>query len=115
LLEPGLSSFCDDAGTEVGADYETAVGNINLLAEAEDGSLVVVLVAKRDVGEDIIAQMLQRIGWVRKHLLKDRSGVRGIVLLERVDEKLGYSAAAVADSVEFRTCRIALSFEKIEF
>jgi hypothetical protein len=58
--------------------------------------------------------MLHRIGWVRKHMIEDGQAVRGIVLIERMDEELVYAAAAVADTVSFKTWRLSLKFEDLE-
>jgi hypothetical protein len=51
---------------------------------------------------------------VRKHLGKKGQEVRAIVLLDSIPEDLGYAAAAVADSLEFKRYRLALTFEPIE-
>ena len=40
--------------------------------------------------------------------------VRGIVLCEQPPESLSYAAAAVADTIAFKTYRVALTFEDLE-
>jgi hypothetical protein len=112
LLEKGLV-LCD-AGSSGGVDHPTDVGSIDILARDAGGGLVVVMVAKGDSGSDIVAEILQRMGWVRKHLAKARQGVRGVVLMQEAPENLSYAAAAVADTVSFRTYRIKLSFDEVE-
>lgn len=114
LIEAGLSAHTDDAGAEIGLDFETEVGCIDLLGEGVDGALVVVMIAEPGGGAGVVPEVLLRMGWVRKHLVKSPQAVRAIVLLEEVDEELGYAAAAVADTVEFRTCRMAISFDPVE-
>ena len=57
--------------------------------------------------------MLQRIGWVRKHLCAPEQRARGILLVERMDESSRYTAAALADSVSFLTWRLSLQFENL--
>ena len=61
----------------------------------------------------LISEVLERIGWVRKHVGNDQQRVRGIVLCERAPEKLGYAASAVADTIRFKTYRVALTFEDL--
>ena len=61
----------------------------------------------------IIAEVLRRIGWVRKHVGEAEQRVRGIVLCEGAPESLGYAAAAVADTICFKTYRVALTFEDL--
>lgn len=113
LLEPGLK-LVRDARSPSGLDYPTDVGTIDLLARDAGGALVVVTVAKGDSGSDLVAEILQRIGWVRKHVAKTREGVRGVVVMDQAPANLSYAAAAVADTVAFRTYRLKLSFEKVD-
>lgn len=113
LLEPGLK-LVRDANSTSGVDYPTDVGPIDLLARDAGGALVVVTVAKGDSGSDLVAEILQRIGWVRKHVARTREGVRGMVVMNKAPANLSYAAAAVADTVAFRTYRLKLSFEKVE-
>ena len=112
-LEPGLSTLRDDEGTAIGSGYESGVGEIDLLAENAQGELVVVMISEQNEGEELIAEVLRRIGWVRKHVGEDERRVRGIVLCEGAPESLGYAAAAVADTICFKTYRVALTFEDL--
>jgi len=115
LLEPGLAVYRDEAGAAVGVDYATGVGAIDLLATDARGSLVAVMVAEKGRGEeDLVADVLQRIGWLRRHLCDGRQQVRAIVLVEEPPASLPYAAAAVADTVAFKTFRVALVFEDVE-
>jgi hypothetical protein len=114
LLEEKLAILADKKGNPIGMDYTTDVGDIDLLARDGGGSLVVVMVAKGDARTDVVAEILQRIGWVRKHLAKVKEGVRGVVLMETAPEDLSYTAAAVADTVSFKTYKMSLSFDDIE-
>jgi RecB family endonuclease NucS len=113
-LEAKLAVLADKKGNPIGMDYTTDVGDIDLLARDGGGSLVVVMVAKGDAGTDMVAEILRRIGWVRKHLAKVKEGVRGVVVMETAPEDLSYTAAAVADTVSFKTYKMSLSFDDIE-
>jgi hypothetical protein len=115
LLEPGLRVYRDEAGTPVGVDYATGVGAIDLLATDGRGNLVAVVFSEKGRGEEeLVAEVLQRIGWLRKHLCDGRQQVRAIVLVEEPPASLPYAAAAVADTVCFKTFRVALVFEDVE-
>ena len=114
LLEPGLNIVTDEKGRPVGSGYATEVGTIDLLARDVRGTLVVVTVAESAQGEEIVAEMLQRIGWVRKNLGKGKRKVRGIVVMEQVPKNLSYAAAAVADTIAFKTYWVALTFGDVE-
>jgi hypothetical protein len=113
-LEEGLGVYRNDDGKAVGAEYSTGVGDIDLLATSSDGDLVVVLISEKGQGEELVAEVLQRIGWVRKHLGDGEMKVRGVVLCEEAPEGLSYAAAAVADTVAFKTYRVALTFDDLE-
>ncbi len=114
MLERGLSIVTDKKGNPIGAGLSTAVGHIDLLARDTSGALVVVMVAERDQGEELIAETLTRIGWVRKELGKGKQRVRGVVLMKEVPENLSYAAAAVAETILFKAYRVAVTFEDIE-
>jgi hypothetical protein len=113
LLEPGLRSHSDAQGKTIGVEFSTEVGEIDLLARDAGGGFVVVMIAERGQ-EDSVAEVLQRIGWVRKHLAKGAEKVRGILLMDQPPESLSYAAAAVADTIAFKTYRMSLCFEDLQ-
>lgn len=115
LLEPGLTVFTSEKGTPLGAGYTSAVGEIDLLARDANGGLVVVMVAEPHEGAELISVVLQRIGWVRKHLSGGSARVRGVVLMDRVREDMAYAAEAVSDTISFKTYRVALAFDDFPF
>jgi hypothetical protein len=114
LLEPGLNIVTDEKGRLIGSGYATDVGTIDLLARDASGALVVVTVAESGQGEEIVAEMLQRIGWVRKNVGRGKHKVRGIVVMEKVPKNLSYAAAAVADTIAFKTYWVALTFGDVD-
>jgi len=113
ILEPGLTVYTDK-GKPVGVGYSSGVGVIDLLAKDPSGTFVVVKVAERGQGEELVAATLQRIGWVRKHLGKNKDKVRGIILVEQAPENLSYTASAMAGTILFKTYRVAVTFADIE-
>jgi len=114
LIEEGLSILTDDDGVEIGARFKTSVGKIDLLARDRSSGWVVIMVAEPGQGKELVGEMLQLIGWVRKHLSSKGQEVRGIVLVDSVPEDLGYAAAAVSDTVEFNRYRIGVTLEKVD-
>jgi len=113
LLEQGMSVY-KEKGKATGENFETSLGNIDLLAKDDGGALVVILIAAND-SKDIVTDMLGRIGWVRKHLAESGQEVRGIVLAESMPEGVEYTAAAVADTVSFKIYQVALTFNELDF
>jgi RecB family endonuclease NucS len=114
LIETGLRVHSDRKGEAVGAGFATDVGEIDLLARDTAGGWVIIMVAEEDREKELVGDLLQLMGWVRKHLGKKGQEVRAIVLLDSLPEDLGYAAAAVADSLEFKRYRLALTFEPVE-
>lgn len=111
-LEPGLAVFKQN-GKAVGENFETDLGSIDLLATDDGGGLVVIQIAESD-SKDIVTEMLGRVGWVRKHVCKTGQEARGIVIAESMPEGAEYTAAAVADTINFKTYQISLSFSDID-
>jgi len=115
LLEPGLTVYKNDKGKQLGVNYTSAVGEIDLLARDASGNFVVVMCADRQDAEQLVSSVLQRIGWVRKHLATGSQQVRGVVLLERARDDIGYAAAAVSGTVSFKLYRVAVTFDELTF
>jgi hypothetical protein len=119
-LEAGLSIYTDSKAEPVGLDYETDMGLVDLLARDEAGGLVLVLMGSRfdeglhAKGRDLVSNALERVGWIREHVAEPDQEVRAIVLLELIPEDLCYSAAAVAETVAFKTCRLEVSFTDVD-
>ena len=114
VLEANLAVHVDEDGIEVGAGYETEVGEIDLLARSEAGDWVVVMVVPTPTDqESAITGMIHRIGWVRKHLSDGEQVVRGVVLTGATSEELVYAAAALKDSVTFLGWRLSLGFDTL--
>jgi predicted nucleic acid-binding Zn-ribbon protein len=113
LLEPELAIYRDPRGGMVGVDLSTPVGSIDLLARDRDGTLVVVAVPDPRDTDSLIADMLARIGYVRKHFATDKKAVRGIVVIEEIPEELAYTAAGVSQTIAFKAYRVALTFHPL--
>jgi hypothetical protein len=114
LIEEGLRVHTDADGIASGARFETSVGEIDLLARDAAAGWVVVLVADSGQGKELVGDLLQLVGWVRKHLSAEGQEIRAVVLVDSVPEDLGYAAAAVSDTVEFKLYRVGLTLEKVD-
>ena len=114
VLEANLAVVVDSEGLEVGAGFETEVGEIDLLARSEAGDWVVTMVVPTSCDQEMaIAGMIQRLGWVEKHLSQPHEIVRGIVLTGWTSSELAYAATALRDSVSFLGWRLSLGFESL--
>jgi hypothetical protein len=115
LLEPGLRIHSDSAGRPTGVDLETEVGDIDILARDEEGHWVVVAVVDGEADATLVTDLLQRMGWVQKHLAEKGDQVRAIILLSSMPEDLGYAAAAMSDKLRFCTWQFELKLEDVVF
>jgi RecB family endonuclease NucS len=113
LIEPGLSIHEED-GVPAGVAFGTPVGEIDLLTRDSTGAWVLVLIPDQSREKELVTELLQLMGWVRKHLGQPSQEVRAIALLDWVPEDLGYAAAAVADTVEFKRYQLSLTFEALD-
>jgi hypothetical protein len=114
MIEEGLCVHTGRDGGASGARFETSVGKIDLLARDAASGWVIVLVAETGKGKELVGDLLQLMGWVRKHLSAEGQEVRAIVLVDEAPEDLGYAAAAVSDTVEFKHYQVGLTIEKID-
>jgi len=110
MVEKGLGVHSDASGRQVGVDYETPVGDIDLLARDPRGGFVIILVPEHE-DPDLVPGLLRRMGWVRKHLCKSGEAVRAVAVMNDVPESALYAAAGLSDGViRFVGYRFALEF-----
>ena len=114
LIEKGLGIYADESGTPVGAHFPSPVGEIDLLARDPKGNFVIIMVPELSDAANIVADILQRMGWVRKHIAGDKKEVRGVVVLEQLPEEVAYAAAGTGGAVAFKAFRVALTFTNID-
>jgi hypothetical protein len=75
-----------------GIGYHTEMGNLDFLCEDRDGNNVVIELRKGHSGDQAVGQILRYMGWLKKN---EGHNVRGIIVLEKPDEKVTYAASAV--------------------
>ena len=114
LLEKGLNLHADEDGEPLGIDFPTPIGGIDVLARDGKQDFVVVSVPTEDELPESVAGMLQRMGWVRKHLADSGEEVRGVIVAEQVPEELAYAAAGVGGAISFKGFRFALTFHDLD-
>jgi hypothetical protein len=74
-----------------GRQYQTPIGNIDLLAmDKEKKELVVIELKKGRSSDAVVGQILRYMGWVQENLA-DGLNVRGIIIVKDKDEKLEYA------------------------
>jgi RecB family endonuclease NucS len=91
LVEPGLSLFFDESGRS-GRQYQTDIGNIDILCKNQ-GEIIVIELKKGRVGDQVVGQISRYIGWTKEFLAKGQN-VRGIIIVHDYDPKLKYAVRA---------------------
>ena len=107
-LESGLRLYKDEAGN-LGRQYPTDIGPIDLLCVDKDGSFVVVELKKGRSSDAAVGQIQRYMGWVKQNLCKNSQSVLGVIVTHEFDAKLKYSAFA-NDKLKIRYYKIHLEF-----
>jgi len=96
-----LVLFTDDEGN-VGQQYSTEIGNIDILAkEPTTNSFVVIELKKGRESDKVIGQILRYMGWVKENLCIGNQQVKGIIICRETDAKLDYTLK-VTNNIELK-------------
>ena len=88
-------------GEQLGRQFRTDIGPIDILGQKRDRSDFLVVELKRDRATDsVVGQTYRYMGWVKDHLCDPSSDVRGVIISQSKDEKLEYALKA-ADRIDF--------------
>lgn len=108
-----LEKFVDEDGNEGKQYYTEDAGYIDILAKDSKGSFVIFELKKGRKNDEVIGQILRYMGWVRKNLAKEGTGVRGVVIVGAKDSKLEYALQEISDKVSVKLYRI--SFRLVDY
>ena len=102
----------DEDGEQVGKQYETDAGRIDILAISKDKNRILVIELKRGRTSDVVVgQLLRYMGYVKEELAEPGQTVEGVIIGLEDDQKLRWAMAAVP-SVRFY--RYQVSFKLVE-
>jgi restriction system protein len=83
-------------GEEVGKQYETDAGRIDILAVSKDRKRVLVIELKRGRTSDIVVgQLLRYMGYAKEELAEPEQSVEGIIIGLEDDQRLRWALATV--------------------
>jgi hypothetical protein len=96
LIEKGL--------TVIQREFDTKeAGRIDLLCKDKYGNHVVVELKKGRKSDEVVGQILRYMGWV----IKNRKGkVRGIIIVNEVDDRLNYAIIPLKDMIEIKYYKV---------
>jgi restriction system protein len=100
-------------GQQVGQQYPSDTGPIDILARSKDGQTYLVVELKRGRASDaVVGQTLRYMGYVREALAEGNQDVRGVVIALEDDPKL-LRALSEVSTVSFLRYRIDFSLQGI--
>lgn len=101
----------EEDGEQVGKQYETDAGRIDILAVSRDKKRLLVIELKRGRTSDVVVgQLLRYMGYVKEELAEPEQTVEGVVIGLEDDQKLRWAIAPVP-SIKFY--RYQISFKLI--
>nr|WP_280522973.1 endonuclease NucS domain-containing protein [Paenibacillus pasadenensis] len=83
-----------DNNNNVGIEYQTGVGRIDLLAVDEDDNFVVLELKVGKGADYALGQLLRYMGWVKSKLCSGNT-VKGEIVVPEIDDRLKYAANMV--------------------
>ncbi len=105
----GKLELYEDSEGNIGQQYTTEIGPIDILAyEPKTKTFVVLELKKGRPSDQVVGQVLRYMGWVKHNLCTEGQSVRGIVICRDKDPKLLY-ALGMVNNVEVKYFRV--SFE----
>lgn len=90
-----LKLFIDENNRD-GKEYPTGVGPIDILTIDENGDFVVFELKLSRGADKALGQLLRYMGWIKHNLAADKK-VKGIIVANKMDEKIKYAVSIIPD------------------
>jgi restriction system protein len=112
MIFKGALQIYEDAEGNIGQQYTTDIGQIDILAtESKSGSFVVIELKKGRPSDQVIGQILRYMGWVKKNLCKQGQTVKGLVICRELDTKLSY-ALEMTNDIDVRYYNVSFKLKE---
>jgi len=109
-LAKELDLYTEDE--EKGIEFNTGVGEIDILARGRStGDWVVIELKKGRNSDSVVGQLLRYMGWIQKHKAGAGEKVRGIIITGAPDDRIKYAVSA-SQGIRFFTYKV--SFDLLE-
>jgi restriction system protein len=90
-----------EGGENIGVEYDTDNGRIDILAIRKDGTELLVIELKRGRASDrVVGQILNYMGYISSQVAEEKQSVRGCIIALEDDQKIK-NAIAMVPSVDF--------------
>ena len=101
-------------GEQIGQQYQSDTGPIDILALSKDGKTYLVVELKKGRASDqVVGQILRYMGFVKASLADEKQEVRGAIVA-LADDKKFVNALAMVPSVSFYRYRVDFKLESTE-
>jgi restriction system protein len=110
IFGPGVVLYRDPENN-IGQQYPTDIGPIDILArEVSSNSFVVIELKKGHSSDKVVGQILRYMGCVKEHLCRNGEAVKGIIVCKESDQQLSYALKTVKTiSIQYYTVDFKLS------
>lgn len=111
IFKGALRMYEDGAGAD-GQQYDTDIGQIDILAvEPKANSFVVIELKRGNSSDQVIGQILRYMGWVKKELCNAGQEVKGLIICHESDTKLSY-ALEMTNNIEVQYYEVDFKLKK---
>ena len=101
-----------EEGDDVGYEYPTGIGNIDILAKHRTAPRwLVIEIKKGRSGDATVGQILRYVGWVKEKRASAGEEVKGLVIAHEADDKFKYALSAV-DNVDLMLYEVEFKLVK---
>lgn len=104
--------YCDDEGTQIGRQYLSDTGPLDILAVSKDRAELLVVELKRGKASDSVVGQVQRyMGYIKDQVAEPTQTVRGVIIALEEDLRIR-RALSVATNIEFYRYQVKFSLTK---
>jgi restriction system protein len=101
----------EEEGEQVGQQYSTDAGIIDILAVSRDKKRILIIELKRGrVSDVVVGQVLRYMGYVREQIAESNQTVEGVIIGLEDDQKLKWAISSVP-SISFYRYKIDFKLE----
>jgi restriction system protein len=102
----------EEEGEQVGQQYSTDAGIIDILAVSRDKKRILIIELKRGrVSDVVVGQVLRYMGYVREQIAEPNQTVEGVIIGLEDDQKLKWAISSVP-SISFYRYKIDFKLEQ---
>ncbi|MFT4109105.1 endonuclease NucS domain-containing protein [Propionicimonas sp.] len=111
-LGKGYDIYCDEEGTQIGRQYLSDTGPLDILAVSKDRTELLVVELKRGKASDSVVGQIQRyMGYIKDQVAEPTQAVRGVIIALDDDLRIR-RALSVATNIDFYRYQVKFALTK---